>query len=37
MEADREQASWLIFGATGIALVLGILMAYLITRAIVSP
>lgn len=37
MEADRQQASWLIFGATGIALVLGILMAYLITRAIVSP
>lgn len=37
MEADREQASWLIFGATGIALILGILMALLITRAIVSP
>ncbi len=37
MEADRQQASWLIFGATGIALVLGILMAYLITRAIVTP
>lgn len=37
MEADREQASWLIFGATGIALILGILMAFLITRAIVSP
>lgn len=37
MEADRLQASGLIFGATGIALVLGILMAYLITRAIVSP
>ncbi|MCL7945305.1 methyl-accepting chemotaxis protein [Marinobacter sp. ATCH36] len=37
MESDRQQASGLIFGATGIALVLGILMAYLITRAIVSP
>ncbi len=37
MEADRQQASWLIFGATGIAVVLGVLMAYLITRAIVSP
>ncbi|MDL0432569.1 methyl-accepting chemotaxis protein [Marinobacter sp. TBZ242] len=37
MESDRQQASGLIFGATGIAVVLGILMAYLITRAIVSP
>ena len=37
MEADSKQASWLIFGATCSALVLGILMAYLITRAIVSP
>ena len=37
METDRQQASWLIFGATGIAVVLGVLMAYLITRAIVSP
>lgn len=37
MEADRQQATWLIYGATGIALLLGIVMAYLITRAIVSP
>jgi len=37
MKAEHQQASWLIFGATGIALVLGILMAYLITRAIISP
>lgn len=37
MEADRQQATWLIYGATGVALMLGILMAYLITRAIVAP
>lgn len=37
MESDRQQASGLIFGATSIAVMLGILMAYLITRAIVSP
>ncbi|MGO1749024.1 MAG: methyl-accepting chemotaxis protein [Marinobacter sp.] len=37
MEADRTQAITLIFGATGIAVLLGILMAYLITRAITSP
>ena len=37
MESDRKQATTLIFGATGIAVLLGILMAYLITRAITSP
>lgn len=37
MEAERQQASGLIIGATGIALALGILMAYMITRAIVAP
>ncbi|NMT65356.1 HAMP domain-containing methyl-accepting chemotaxis protein [Marinobacter orientalis] len=37
MATDGEQASALIFGTTGIAVVLGLLMAYLITRAIVSP
>jgi len=37
MEAEHQQASWLIFGATGIALMLGILMAFLITKAIVPP
>lgn len=37
MESDRKQATTLIFGATGISVLLGILMAYLITRAITSP
>jgi methyl-accepting chemotaxis protein len=37
MESDRQQATTLIFGATGVAVLLGILMAYLITRAITSP
>lgn len=37
MEADHTQATTLIFAATGIAVLLGILMAYLITRAITSP
>ncbi|WP_417517690.1 HAMP domain-containing methyl-accepting chemotaxis protein [Marinobacter sp.] len=37
MESDRKQASTLIFGATGIAVLLGVLMAYLITRAITTP
>ena len=37
MESNRKQATTLIFGATGIAVLLGILMAYLITRAITSP
>ncbi|MBL1271584.1 MAG: methyl-accepting chemotaxis protein [Oceanospirillales bacterium] len=37
MESDRKQATTLIFGATGVAVLLGILMAYLITRAITSP
>lgn len=37
MESERQQASGLIIGATGIALALGILMAYMITRAIVAP
>ncbi|SHK59999.1 methyl-accepting chemotaxis protein [Marinobacter antarcticus] len=37
MESDRHQATTLIFGATGVAVLLGILMAYLITRAITSP
>jgi methyl-accepting chemotaxis protein len=37
METDRQQASWTIFGATGVALLLGILMAFVITRAIVTP
>ena len=37
MGSERQQASGLITGATGIALALGILMAYLITRAIVAP
>lgn len=37
MESDRSQAAALIFGATGIAVLLGTLMAYLITRAITSP
>ena len=37
MGSERQRASGLITGATGIALALGILMAYLITRAIVAP
>ncbi len=37
MESERRQATALIFGATGIAVLLGILMAYLITKAITSP
>ncbi|MDN6318203.1 MAG: methyl-accepting chemotaxis protein [Marinobacter sp.] len=37
MEADHTQATTLIFAATGIAVLLGILMAYLITKAITSP
>ncbi|MEP1214990.1 MAG: methyl-accepting chemotaxis protein [Marinobacter sp.] len=37
MESERQQASGLIIGATGIALALGILMAFTITRAIVAP
>ncbi|GGE71443.1 methyl-accepting chemotaxis protein [Streptosporangium jomthongense] len=37
MESERRQATTLIFGATGIAVLLGILMAYLITKAITSP
>jgi methyl-accepting chemotaxis protein len=37
MESDSKQATVLIFGATGAAVLLGILMAYLITRAITSP
>ncbi|AOY88085.1 chemotaxis protein [Marinobacter salinus] len=37
MESDRQQATVLIFGATGIAVLLGILMAFLITRAITAP
>ncbi|WP_100640397.1 HAMP domain-containing methyl-accepting chemotaxis protein [Marinobacter salexigens] len=37
METERKQATTLIFGATGIAVLLGILMAYLITRAITAP
>lgn len=37
MATDQKQATTLIFGATGVALLLGILMAYLITRAITSP
>jgi len=37
MESDRTQAITLIFGATGIAVLLGIVMAYLITRSITAP
>ncbi|PCM46201.1 methyl-accepting chemotaxis protein [Marinobacter sp. ANT_B65] len=37
MESNRKQATTLIFGTTAIAVLLGILMAYLITRAITSP
>lgn len=37
MSADRTQATALIFGATSVAVLLGILMAYLITRAITAP
>ena len=37
MESEHQQASGLIIGATGIALGLGILMAYMIIRAIVTP
>lgn len=37
MESDHTQATTLIFGATGIAVLLGVLMAYLITKAITSP
>ncbi|MCM0612453.1 methyl-accepting chemotaxis protein [Marinobacter sediminum] len=37
MESDRHQATLLIFGATGVAVLLGILMAFLITRAITRP
>ncbi|OHY72576.1 methyl-accepting chemotaxis protein [Marinobacter sp. AC-23] len=37
MEADHKKARTLIFGATAAAVLLGILMAYLITRAITSP
>ncbi|MGO1500354.1 MAG: methyl-accepting chemotaxis protein [Marinobacter sp.] len=37
METDHTQATTLIVGATSIAVLLGILMAYLITRAITSP
>jgi methyl-accepting chemotaxis protein len=37
MESDRKQATTLIFGATGVAVLLGILMAYLIIRAITAP
>lgn len=37
MEADRSQATILIFGTTGVALLLGIALAYLITRAITAP
>ncbi|MGO2135267.1 methyl-accepting chemotaxis protein [Marinobacter sp.] len=37
MSADRTQATALISGATSVAVLLGILMAYLITRAITAP
>jgi len=37
MESNRKQATTLIFGTTSIAVLLGILMAYLITRAITAP
>jgi len=37
MEADNKKASTLIFGATAAAVILGIMMAFLITRAITSP
>ena len=37
MEIDQKHATMLIFGTTGVAVLLGILMAYLITRAITSP
>lgn len=37
MNSNQQQATVLIFGTTGVALLLGILMAYLITRAITSP
>jgi methyl-accepting chemotaxis protein len=37
MEADRSQATILIFGTTGAALLLGIALAYFITRAITAP
>jgi len=37
MESENNQATTLIFAATAIAVLLGILMAYLITRAITSP
>ncbi|MBW4936639.1 HAMP domain-containing methyl-accepting chemotaxis protein [Marinobacter sp. F4206] len=37
MEAEHQSAFWLIYGATGVAVLLGILMALLITRSIVSP
>ncbi|MDO6441976.1 MULTISPECIES: methyl-accepting chemotaxis protein [unclassified Marinobacter] len=37
MESEHNQATTLIFAATAIAVLLGILMAYLITRAITAP
>lgn len=37
MESDRTQATLLIFGATGFAVLLGILMAYMIIKAITAP
>lgn len=37
MAADHRGANWLILLATGIALLLGIVMAYFITRSVVSP
>lgn len=37
MDADHRQATIMIFSATGIAVLLGLLMAYLITRSITAP
>ncbi len=37
MEADRQSAFWLILIATGVAVLLGIVMAYFITRSVVAP